>query len=224
MAAMVTTRLISTGHSRLLTNGAAINLGSPVDSTANTVELSNNEFNRITAGTLNIGNANSGAITVSANIVRASATVLNLVSGANIDIATGSLNSAGGNVTLIPGTNVFPSNSGVDVTTGPAATLSLTSVRDLKIVINNTTVDSGYTQLNVAGLINLNNATLGFSGTHIPVLGQTFTIVNNDGAEPISGIFNSLAEGTVIPHFLGSGLGAQVSYVGGDGNDAIRWR
>ena len=203
------------------TNGTAINLGSGIDSTPGTVELSVNELNRVTAGTINIGTAASGAITFSNNILRASATNFNLVSGANIDIAVGLLGSNGGNVSLVPGTNVFPSKSGLDVNAAVGGTLTLTSLKDVKIVINNTTVDSGYTQLQVQGLVNLNNAKIGLSGTHIPALGQQFIIVNNDGADPINGIFNSLSEGTVIPHFLGSGLGAQITYVGGDGNDAV---
>ena len=91
-----------------------------IDTTADTLELSDLELDRITAGILNIGNASSGAMTVSAPVTRAAATVLNLTSGANIDVATGSLNSAGGNVTLNPGTNVFPGNSGVDVNSGAA--------------------------------------------------------------------------------------------------------
>jgi hypothetical protein len=207
---------------RQKTNGVALNLGSVVDSTASTLELSDGELDRvISTGTLNLGDTNSGAITVSASISRAASTVLNLTSGANIDIATGSLSSGGGNVTLTPNTNVFPSNSGVDVTTGAASTLALTSAKDLKIVINNTTVDTGYTQLNVAGLVNLNNANLALSGAHVPAAGQSFIIVNNDGADAITGTFNGLAEGATIPSFLGSALNAKITYVGGDGNDAV---
>ena len=206
---------------RQKTNGVAINLGSGVDSTANTLELSDGELDRvISTGTLNLGNTNSGAITVSASITRPASTVLNLTSGANIDIATGSLNSGGGNVTLSPNTNVFPSNSGVDVNSG-AGTLALTSAKDLKIVINNTTVDTGYTQLNVAGLVNLNGANLALSGSHMPTGGQSFIIVSNDGADAVSGTFNGLPQGATIPAFLGSALNATISYTGGDGNDVV---
>ena len=65
---------------RQKTNGVAINLGSTVDNTASTLELSDAELDRVTGGTLNLGNANSGAITVSANITRPAATILNLTS------------------------------------------------------------------------------------------------------------------------------------------------
>ena len=53
---------------RQKTNGTAINLGSTVDTTANTLELSEAELDRITATELHIGDANSGAITVSSDI------------------------------------------------------------------------------------------------------------------------------------------------------------
>jgi hypothetical protein len=204
---------------RQKTNGIAINLGGADSATQ--LGLTDTELDIINAGTINIGNANTGAITVSANITRAAATVLNLTSGANIDVATGSLNSAGGNITLTPNTNVFPSNSGVDVTTGAASTLTLASAKDLKIVINNTTVDTGYTQLNVAGLVNLNVANLALSGALVPSGGQQFVIVNNDGADAVTGTFNGLAEGATIPNFLGSPLNAKITYVGGDGNDVV---
>jgi len=204
---------------RQLTNTTAINLGGADG--AGTLGLTDAELDLVTAGTLNIGDSNSGAITVSANISRGAATVLNLTSNANIDIAGGSLNSAGGNVTLTPGTNVFPSNSGVDVTTSATTTLSLTSAKDLKIVINNTTVDSGYTQLNVAGLVNLNGANLALSGSYTPVAGDMFTIVNNDSNDAITGNFNGLSQGATIPNFFGSGLNATITYAGGDGNDCV---
>ena len=203
------------------TNGVAINLGSTVDSTASTLELSDAELDRIT-GVLKVGNSLSGAITVSAAITRTAATTMFLTSGANIDIAAGSLDSNAGDVSLVPTTNVFPSHTGVDVTTGAAQTLTLTSATDLKISIASTTVDTGYTQLNVAGLINLNGANLSFAGsTHTPVAGDTFMVVNNDAGEAITGTFNGLSEGATISGFLGSALDATISYVGGDGNDAV---
>jgi Calx-beta domain len=206
---------------RQKTNGAAINLGSPSDATANTVELSDAELDRITAaGLIDVGDSNSGAVTVGANITRASATNFNLTSGANIDIAGGSLGSAGGNVALNPGTNTFPSNSGVDVNAA-AGTLTLASAKDLKIVVNSATADTGYTQLNVAGLVNLNGAGLALGGSHVPAAGQSFVVVNNDGADAIVGTFNGLPEGATITNFLGSGRDAVITYAGGDGNDAV---
>lgn len=63
---------------------------------------------------------------------------------------------------------------------------------DLAIVINGTTVDSQYRQLNVVGLVDLTGVDLVLSGTHLPVLGQSFTIVSNDGTDAVTGTFNGL--------------------------------
>jgi hypothetical protein len=204
----------STVTLRQKTNARLINLGA-ADS-ATTLGLTDAELDHITAGTLAIGDANSGALTVSAAITRSAATVLNLASGANIDLTTGSLNSAGGNVTLNPGTNVFASNSGMDVTTGAAASLTLPSADSLKIVINGATADSGYTQLNVAGLIDLTGAVLSLSGSYTPVANNILTIVNNDGVDAVTGTFSGLAEGAVVTF---NGIPVTISYVGGSGND-----
>ncbi len=140
---------------------------------------------------------------------------MTIASGANIDISGGSLDSNGGNVTLQPGTNVFPSNSGVDVTTGAATTLGITSGKDLKILINGTTPDSGYTQLNVAGLVDVTGVNLNLAGSSlVPAGGESFTIVENDGADAVTGTFTGLGEGAMIANFLGSGLVATVTYAG----------
>jgi hypothetical protein len=200
------------------TNDRAIDLGGADSATQ--LGLTDAELDVITAGTINIGDANSGAITVSAPITRPTASNMTLTSGANIDLAS-SLNSNGGDVTLLPTTNNVPSGSGVDVTTSATKTLTLAAFKNLTIVINSTTVDTGYTQLNVAGLVNLNNAQLAMSGTHTPAINEQFIIVNNDGADPIVGTFNSLPQGTVIPNFLGSAQSARITYTGGDGNDAV---
>ena len=54
-----------------------------------------------------------------------------------------------------------------------------------------------------------------------PTLGQTFLIVNKIAVGAISGTFNGLPEGAYITNFLGSGLRAQISYLGGDTNDVV---
>jgi hypothetical protein len=201
------------------TNGKTIDLGGADSATA--LGLTDAELDLITAATLNFGDANSGAINVTGAISRSAMTTINPTSGANIDIQTGgSINTLNGSFNPVPATNFFPAQSGVEVTTGTGTT-TLAAAKDLKIVINNASVDSGYTQLNVAGLINLNGANLALSGAHVPTAGQQFIIVNNDGAEAVTGTFNGLPEGATIPSFLGSALNATISYIGGSGNDVV---
>lgn len=83
----------------------------------------------------------------------------------------------------------------------------------------------GYDQLNVTGTVILAsavlNVTLGFPGG----LEKQYTILNNDGVDPIIGTFFGLPEG----EFFGASggpfatLGAffTITYAGGDGNDIV---
>ena len=79
---------------------------------------------------------------------------------------------------------------------------------------------SGYDQLNVAGAVNLNNATL----TVVPAfttpvsIGQQFVIINNDGADVITNTFNGLPNGA---QFSTGGYFFRINYNGGSGNDVV---
>ena len=91
------------------------------------------------------------------------------------------------------------------------------------IEIGGTSAGTGYDQDQVAsGAVTINTgvtlsltAINGFS----PTVGQTFVILSQSGAGAISGTFTGLPQGATIANFLGSSLHAQISYVGGDGND-----
>ena len=61
------------------------------------------------------------------------------------------------------------------------------------------------------------NASLGYT----PALGDSFVIVNNEGDQPISGTFTGLPQGSLL--VVGADV-FQVSYTGGDGNDAVLTR
>src|SRR5439155_7935118 len=80
-----------------------IDIGSVVDTTAATLELSNLELSRIAAPTINIGNASSGPINITNAVTRAATTNFNLTSSGSISFTTGSFNTNGGNLTLTPG-------------------------------------------------------------------------------------------------------------------------
>ncbi len=199
-------------------NADAIHLGSTTDAAANTLELSDAELDRVSAGSLVIGDGANGAVTISASMTRAAATALTVNSSAAISFTGGSLASGGGNVTLNPGTSVTPATVGLEVDAA-GGTLAFGSGDDLAIAINGASVTQ-FHQLNVLGVVNLTGLDLVLSGSFVPS-GQSFTIVNNDGVDPIHGTFNGLAEGASIPNFLGSGFTATISYVGGTGNDVV---
>ena len=195
-------------------NGTLIDLGGA--NAAGTLGLSNAELGVVTTPTLNIGDVNSGAITVSASITRSSATALNLTTGSTIAL-NNLLNSAGGNVTL-NGTTIPPAATGTDVSMGATGTLAFGSGDNLGIAIGGTTVDTGYTQLNVAGFVNLTGAVLSLSGAYVPTPTDTFTIVNNDGVDAITGTFTGLADGST---FVFNGAILEIHYNGGTGNDVV---
>ena len=203
------------------TNGTLVNLGSNIDNTANTLELSDAELDRITCGTLNIGSANTGDITVSAAITRPASTVINLTTGGQVNLNASALNSAGGDVNINAPNGTNPTATGTDVNTGASSTLDFTAGNKLKIAINGTTVDAQYSQLKVEGKVDITGVNLEFSGSFVPSSCQSFMIVNNDGTDAIIGTFTGLAEGATLPNFRGSGLNAKISYIGGDGNDVI---
>lgn len=185
--------------------------------------LTNEELSRVTAGTLELGGTGAGTVTISSSITRSASTNVKLTSSGDIVFNPGSISTAGGNLTLSPGAagSIQPITSGSEVSIA-AATLNFGSGADLSIRIDGTVPDTGYRQLNVNGAINLSGADLVLSGTHVPVLGQTFVIVANDGSESINGTFNGLAEGAVLGHFLGSDLAAMISYQGGtNSNDVV---
>ena len=89
--------------------------------------------------------------------------------------------------------------------------------------LNGTTAGSDYDQLNVVGGVTLGGATLNLVPTLTPAANATFTVVNNDGTDAVTGTFkdtlgNSLIQGSV---FAVDGRRFQISYTGGDGNDVV---
>ncbi len=193
--------------------GADVLTGSPL-----TLGLTGAELNSVTAGTLTLGDAASGTITLTGAIVLSASTDVELHSGGAIVFNPGSIDTGGGNLLLAPGTgsSVEPVTSGTDIT---AAEVSFAST--LKINISGTTLDTEYWQLNVAGDVDLIGVTLDLAGSATLSGGETFTIVNNGGSNPITGSFVGLIEDAVISDFLGSGRDASITYLGGDGNDVV---
>ena len=133
------------------------------------------DLDNITAGTLIIGNANSGLFTVSDPYHAASPTNLQLVSGGDVIVAGGQISTNGGTLLVSPGTNhsFQPLSAGTDVL---ASTTKINN--GLAIAINGTNVDTDYTQLKATGVVNLNSIKLNLSGSYAANLGDVFTIVS----------------------------------------------
>ena len=82
------------------------------------------------------------------------------------------------------------------------------------------TAGTDYDQLNVTGAVTIGaGANLLTSGTVTGTTsGDTVVLINNDGADVVSGTFSGLPEGTDVTI---NGQLFRISYVGGDGNDVV---
>src|SRR5207245_4227243 len=123
----------------------------------------------------------------------------------NVDLTlsagSSTVNFAGGTVSASPGVVTV------------ASAVVFTGSTTFRATLNGTDPGS-YSQLAVAGLINLGGSTLSLVLGFEPPVGSSFEIVTNTGSTPITGTFNGLDEGSV---FIQSGYQFQITYQGGTG-------
>ncbi len=143
----------------------------------------------------------SGTYTENANVNKA-ATL------AGTPTINGTLSASVTGATISPGLSPGIINSG-DLTLVSGSTLTIE-------LASNAGPGTGHDQINVTGTVSLGGATLNLMNGFTPVAGTTFVIINNDGADVVSGIFNGLPEGAV---FAAGGSFFKISYAGGSGND-----
>jgi hypothetical protein len=179
----------------------AINLGSA--DLVDTLGLTDAELDQIATANITIGDTATRALTVSAPVSRAAATALTLVT----DPAAGSI------IPAAPGID-FTLAGGTLAIGGPGSTLSFG--------VTGLTPDTQYSQLKVAGGVNLNGAKLALSSTFAAAAaGNAFTLVDNDGADPVTGTFADVAQGGLVPWPGSTTLVGRVVYNGGTGNDVV---
>jgi T5SS/PEP-CTERM-associated repeat protein len=183
------------------------------------------EFN---GGTLNVrASTVSNAQVFFAGNGSAAAT-LNLVGNGAHSFANGltirSNASLIGNGT-ISGTLTVQSGGTLNVGSSPGTlncgNLTLNSGATNVMELNGTTAGSGYDQLNVTGTVNLSNSVLKVALGFTPAVGNSFTIIANDGADAVLGTFSGLPQGAL---FTNSGALFSILYTGGDGNDVALYR
>ena len=94
--------------------------------------------------------------------------------------------------------------------------LTFNSLSTYKCVLNRNTPIAG--KVTVLGVTINSNVPFTFvdTGTGTLTVGTVFTVINNTSANPISGTFSNLANGSV---FTSNGNNFQASYTGGTGND-----
>jgi hypothetical protein len=134
------------------------------------------------------------------------------VSG-GIRLLGGSLNGVGSvdSITAFGGTVAPGGNLPGVLTIGAAAFNAATT---LSILINGREASTGYSQLAVAGPIDLGGSTLSLTFGFEPPVGSSFEILT--GSVPISGTFSGLDEGAV---FTQGSYQFQITYQGGTGGD-----
>jgi len=85
--------------------------------------------------------------------------------------------------------------------------------------IGGTTACTQYDQLQVTGTVTVGgNLSVSLVNGFTPKAGDSFTLISNDGTDPVSGTFAGLAEGATITI---NGTVFRISYVGGTGNDVV---
>jgi hypothetical protein len=128
----------------------------------------------------------------------------------------------GGFIIIVPSIN--QPNLNIDDLTLDTKDVILSSTSQFALSIGSFfTNQVEYSQLNVIGTVLINNAfisSLGLRGNNVPV-GIPYTIINNDGTEPVSGIFANRPEGST---FFSRGSLYKISYIGGTGNDVTLTR
>jgi gliding motility-associated-like protein len=112
--------------------------------------------------------------------------------------------------TLAPGNN----NPGVITVNG---NLQMNSGSTLAIEINGTTAGTGYDQVIVAGTVNV-AGTLSATHNYSAGQGDSYTIIDNNLVDAVTGTFSGIAEGGTTTAG-GNGTLLTASYIGGTGND-----
>lgn len=165
--------------------------------------------------------------------------IINNTTGSGV--GTGDVTLSGGNTILggtgfigtpsspvnvtIGGSNLNPGslNLSDDAGNQPSLPGTLTIFGDLTFTgagkVNMDLTNSGYDKIVTTGTVTLGaTATLNLPASFLPSPHQPFTLIDNQGPNPIGGVFNNFAEGGSI--MFGS-QEYRLTYLGGDGNDLV---
>jgi fibronectin-binding autotransporter adhesin len=196
-------------------------------------------INETVASTLTKGGVGTisleGANTFSGNtIVSAGTLLVNNSTGSGTGSGAVTVNSGGtlggtgtisGAVTVNAGGTIGAGNSPGILHLGGGLTLANDSTNFFEL--NGTVAGTAYDQLDVTGAVSLDSsAILSLSLGYTPTLGDSYTIVLNDGTDLVSGLYkeasgNTLSQEEEFGYNPGGTLGFKINYLGGTGNDIV---
>jgi autotransporter-associated beta strand protein len=225
---------VSLAGATLFLNGA-VDLGGirtvlTFDGAGQTIVSGNISDGRVLIGGGGIRKNGSGTLYVLQNLTLRGSTVVNggtlimdgRMSNSAVTVnASATLRGTGkvGGLTVNSGGTVGPGLTSPDILDS-LGDVALNAGSILNIRLNGTSAGLNYDQLRVQGTVTLGgtlNVTAGFAAA----IGDTFTIIDNDGTEAVSGMLNGLPEGA---EFLIGSESFRISYVGGTGNDVVLTR
>lgn len=246
--ALPTTTLLTVSVGTFNLNGHSQSISGLADGGVNTGDIINNaaaatatltdnvagsaSFSGVISGNVSFVKSGAGTQTLSGANTYTGATIINggtlLINGAqpsstvtvSFGGALGGTNGTVGQLNVVSGTIRPGAAAG---STGILNSGNFTSYNPaFNIDLNGTVAGASYDQLNVAGVVTLGgSATLNVTAGFTPAVGNTFTIINNDGSDPINGTFLSLPEGAT---FAVGATTFQITYRGGTGNDVVLTR
>jgi autotransporter-associated beta strand protein len=201
------------GTISLINNNQSFDVASGTTLTVSGAISGSVDFDKNDTGTLiltgtntNTGNVNvgDGTLLVNGSLASSNSIFVDGVLGGTGAVSAVTISSIG---TLDPGVSIGQFSTG---------NLTFNSGSTYHVDLFGTTVGTQYDQTDVTGTVALNDATLNLQLGFTPSAGDVFTIISNDGTDPISGRFNGLTEGSTVTIYSQP---FRISYVGGDGND-----
>jgi autotransporter-associated beta strand protein len=133
-------------------------------------------------------------------------------------LASGSTLGGSGSVGRITANGIIAPGTSPGILSSSNVTFSASG--QFSVELTGPTPGTDYDQLNVRGTNILANAALGINlaFTNPVAIGQQFTIIDNDGVDPVTGIFAGYPGGST---WTQNGFTVALSYTGGTGNDVV---
>ena len=214
------------GGNLAITGATTIDNTVTLSSNATVTNSANATLSGVISGGNNLTKAGANTLTLTGTNTYTGTTTVNagtlsvngaLNGGGTLTVASGGTlagsGSITGDVTVASGGSLTPGNSPGILSTG---NLTLSAGSTTTFELNGTTAGTQYDQIDVTGTVDVTGATLSTAVGFTPANGNVFTLIDNDGADAITGTFTGLAEGS---SFTSSGRTFQISYTAGDGND-----